>query len=35
MVACSEDRTEERAWDQEGLPSPVSIRMRVGPVPMR
>lgn len=31
----SEVRIEERQRDQEGLPSPVSSRIRDGPVPTR
>lgn len=35
MVVCSDERTDERRLDQEGLPSPVSIKRRCGPMPIR
>lgn len=35
MEAFSDERTFWRAVSQEGFPSPVSIRRRVGPWPTR
>lgn len=35
MVVDSDDRTEDRRRDHEGLPSPVSINRREEPLPMR
>lgn len=31
----SDDRTEDRRWDHEDLPSPVSISNRDAPLPTR
>ena len=35
MEAFSDERTEEMRGGQVGLPSPVSMRILEGPVPMR